>query len=110
MCPDCHREVHEVSEEAYFFKLSKYQKDLEKFYEDNPNFIQPLTRKNEMLNNFIKPGLEDLSVTRTTVDWGIPVPSDPKHVVYVWIYVFQEHPLLGVFQLPLMINMLFMFG
>ena len=85
MCPDCHREVHEVSEEAYFFKLSKYQKDLEKFYEDNPNFIQPLTRKNEMLNNFIKPGLQDLCVSRTSFDWGIPVAFDDKHVVYVWL-------------------------
>ena len=65
MCPDCHREVHEVSEEAYFFKLSKYQDDLVKFYEENPNFILPLSRKNEMLNNFIKPGLSDLCVSRT---------------------------------------------
>ena len=84
-CPDCHREVHEVSEEAYFFKLSKYQDRLVKFYEDNPSFIQPESRKNEMLNNFIKPGLEDLCVSRTSFDWGIPVTFDPKHVVYVWV-------------------------
>lgn len=84
-CPDCHREVHEVSEEAYFFRLSKYQDKLIKFYEDNPNFIQPESRKNEMLNNFIKPGLEDLCVSRTTFSWGIPVSFDTKHVIYVWI-------------------------
>ena len=85
MCPDCHREVHEVSEEAYFFKLSKYQDDLVKFYEENPNFILPLSRKNEMLNNFIKPGLSDLCVSRTSFTWGIPVTFDDKHVIYVWI-------------------------
>lgn len=91
MCPDCHREVHEVSEEAYFFKLSKYQKDLEKFYDENPNFILPLTRKNEMLNNFIKPGLEDLCVSRTSFTWGIPVTFDDKHVVYVWIDALSNY-------------------
>ena len=84
-CPDCGREVSEVSEEAYFFKLSKYQDRLVKFYEEHPTFIEPESRKNEMLNNFIKPGLEDLCVSRTTFDWGIPVTFDPKHVVYVWI-------------------------
>ena len=84
-CPDCHREVHEVSEEAYFFKLSAYQDKLVKYYEDNPNFILPLTRKNEMLNNFINPGLEDLCVSRTSFKWGIPVDFDPDHVVYVWV-------------------------
>ena len=84
-CPDCGREVNEVSEEAYFFKLSKYQDRLVKFYEEHPTFIEPESRKNEMLNNFIKPGLEDLCVSRTTFDWGIPVTFDPKHVVYVWI-------------------------
>ena len=84
-CPDCHREVHEVSEEAYFFKLSAYQDKLVKFYEENPNFILPLTRKNEMLNNFINPGLEDLCVSRTSFKWGIPVDFDPNHVVYVWV-------------------------
>ena len=91
MCPDCHREVHEVSEEAYFFKLSKYQDRLVKFYEENPNFILPLTRKNEMLNNFIKPGLEDLCVSRTTFDWGIPVTFDEGHVVYVWIDALSNY-------------------
>ena len=84
-CPDCHREVHEVKEEAYFFRLSKYQERLEKFYEENPNFIQPVARKNEMLNNFIKPGLSDLCVSRTSFKWGIPVDFDDKHVIYVWI-------------------------
>ena len=84
-CPDCGRDVNEVSEEAYFFKLSKYQDRLVKFYEEHPTFIEPESRKNEMLNNFIKPGLEELCVSRTTFDWGIPVTFDPKHVVYVWI-------------------------
>ena len=84
-CPDCHREVHKVKEEAYFFRLSKYQKRLEKFLDDNPDFIQPISRKNEMINNFIKPGLEDLCVSRTSFDWGIPVTFDSKHVVYVWL-------------------------
>ncbi len=90
-CPDCHREVHEVSEEAYFFKLSKYQKRLEEFLESNPDFIQPISRKNEMLNNFIKPGLEDLCVSRTSFDWGIPVTFDDKHVVYVWIDALSNY-------------------
>ena len=85
MCPDCHREVHEVSEEAYFFRLSKYQDKLVEFYDKNPNFILPLSRKNEMINNFLKPGLDDLCVSRTTFSWGIPVDFDPKHVIYVWI-------------------------
>ncbi len=84
-CPDCGREVEEASEEAYFFKLSKYQDKLEKFIEDNPNFLQPAARRNEMLNNFIKPGLQDLCVSRTSFDWGIEVDFDPKHVVYVWL-------------------------
>jgi len=84
-CPDCGRDVHLVKEESYFFKLSKYQDKLVEFYESNPSFIQPESRKNEMINNFIKPGLEDLCVSRTTFDWGIPVSFDPKHVVYVWI-------------------------
>ena len=90
-CPDCHREVHEVSEEAYFFKLSKYQDKLVKYYEDNPTFIQPETRKNEMLNNFIKPGLEDLCVSLTSFTWGIPVTFDPKHVVYVWVDALSNY-------------------
>lgn len=90
-CPDCHRDVHEVSEEAYFFKLSKYQDQLVKYYEDNPTFIQPESRKNEMLNNFIKPGLEDLCVSRTSFNWGIPVTFDPKHVVYVWVDALSNY-------------------
>ncbi|GAA0503959.1 methionine--tRNA ligase [Salinibacillus aidingensis] len=84
-CPDCGRPVELVKEESYFFKMSKYVDRLLQFYEDNPQFIQPETRKNEMINNFIKPGLEDLAVSRTTFDWGIEVPGDPKHVIYVWI-------------------------
>ncbi len=84
-CPDCGREVEKQSEEAYFFKLSKYQKKLEEYIEKNPNFIQPVARKNEMLNNFIKPGLQDLCVSRTSFKWGIPVDFDDKHVVYVWL-------------------------
>ena len=90
-CPDCHRDVHEVSEEAYFFRLSKYQDQLVKYYEDNPTFIQPESRKNEMLNNFIKPGLEDLCVSRTSFNWGIPVTFDPKHVVYVWVDALSNY-------------------
>ena len=85
MCPDCGRPVHESREEAYFFRLSKYQQKLEKYIEDHPDFIQPESRKNEMLNNFIKPGLQDLCVSRTSFSWGIPVDFDPKHVVYVWL-------------------------
>ena len=84
-CPDCGREVKMMKEEAYFFNMKKYQDRLIKFYEENPNFIDPVFRKNEIFNNFIKPGLEDLCVTRTSFDWGIKVPSDNKHVVYVWL-------------------------
>lgn len=84
-CPDCGRDVAEASEEAYFFRLSKYQKQLEEYIESHPEFIQPVARKNEMLNNFIKPGLQDLCVSRTSFDWGIPVDFDQKHVVYVWL-------------------------
>ena len=84
-CPDCGREVEEKCEEAYFFKLSKYQKQLEKHIEEHPEFIQPVSRKNEMMNNFIKPGLQDLCVSRTSFKWGIPVDFDDKHVVYVWL-------------------------
>ncbi len=90
-CPDCGREVKLVSEEAYFFKLSKYQDRLVKYYEDNPEFILPLSRKNEMLNNFINPGLEDLCVSRTSFKWGIPVDFDPDHVVYVWIDALSNY-------------------
>src|SRR5690606_5010686 len=84
-CPDCGRPVQKVKEESYFFKVSKYADRLLQYYEENPEFIQPESRKNEMINNFIKPGLEDLAVSRTTFDWGIKVPNDPKHVIYVWI-------------------------
>jgi len=84
-CPECGRDVYLVKEESYFFKLSKYQDRIIKLYEENPDFIQPESRKNEMLNNFIKPGLEDLCVSRTTFKWGVPVTFDPKHVIYVWI-------------------------
>lgn len=84
-CPDCGREVKEAKEEAYFFRLSNYQEKLEKYIEEHPDFIQPVSRKNEMMNNFIKPGLQDLCVSRTSFSWGIPVDFDPKHVVYVWL-------------------------
>ncbi|MCL6516620.1 methionine--tRNA ligase [Alicyclobacillus sp.] len=84
-CPDCGREVQYVSEESYFFRMSKYVDRLLQFYEEHPDFIQPESRKNEMINNFIKPGLKDLCVSRTSFDWGIPVRRDPKHVVYVWL-------------------------
>mgnify|MGYP002262803425 FL=1 len=84
-CPDCGREVNRKSEEAYFFRLSKYQDRLIEYIETHPDFIQPEARKNEMLNNFLKPGLQDLCVSRTSFDWGIPVDFDPKHVVYVWL-------------------------
>ncbi|CAH2215144.1 methionine--tRNA ligase [Tepidibacter aestuarii] len=84
-CPDCGREVYLAKEEAYFFKLSKYQDRLIKYFEENPDFCFPESRKNEMLNNFLKAGLEDLCVSRTTFDWGIKVPLDSKHVVYVWL-------------------------
>ncbi len=90
-CPDCHREVHEVSEEAYFFRLSKYQDKLVEFYETHPHFIEPESRKNEMLNNFIKPGLEDLCVSRTSFNWGVPVTFDDKHVIYVWIDALSNY-------------------
>lgn len=84
-CPDCGREVKPAEEEAYFFRMSKYADRLQKFFDDNPEFISPVSRKNEMLNNFLKPGLQDLCVTRTSFKWGIPVDFDPKHVVYVWL-------------------------
>ena len=84
-CPDCGREVRKMKEEAYFFNMKKYADRLLQYYEDHPNFIKPDYRKQEMINNFIKPGLEDLCVTRTSFDWGIPVLSDPKHVIYVWL-------------------------
>lgn len=84
-CPDCGREVKMASEEAYFFRMSKYADRLMKYYDEHPDFIVPLSRKNEMVNNFLKPGLQDLCVSRTSFSWGIPVKSDPKHVVYVWL-------------------------
>ena len=84
-CPDCGREVHKAQEEAYFFKLSNYQDKLIEYIETHPEFIQPESRKNEMINNFLKPGLQDLCVSRTSFNWGIPVDFDSKHVVYVWI-------------------------
>ena len=90
-CPDCGREVKKAKEEAYFLRLSKYQKQLEEFIENNENFIYPEARKKEMLNNFIKPGLQDLCVSRTSFKWGIPVSFDDKHVVYVWIDALSNY-------------------
>lgn len=90
-CPDCGRPVEKVKEQSYFFKMSKYADRLLEYYEENPDFIQPESRKNEMINNFIKPGLEDLAVSRTTFDWGIKVPGDPKHVIYVWIDALSNY-------------------
>nr|WP_243661028.1 methionine--tRNA ligase [Miniphocaeibacter halophilus] len=84
-CPDCGRPVQYHEEESYFFKLSKYQDRIIKLYEDNPNFLLPESRRNEMLNNFIKKGLDDLSVTRNSFDWGVKVPFDDNHIIYVWI-------------------------
>ena len=84
-CPDCGREVKKMKEESYFFNMNKYIDRLLKYYDEHPNFIKPDYRKEEMINNFIKPGLEDLCVTRTSFDWGIKVLSDPKHVIYVWL-------------------------
>ncbi len=90
-CPDCGRPVESVKEESYFFKLSAYQDKLIKHIEDNPAFIQPQTRQNEMINNFLKPGLEDLCVSRTSFKWGVPVEFDPGHVVYVWIDALSNY-------------------
>lgn len=90
-CPDCGRAVELVKEESYFFRMSKYADRLLEYYENNPEFIQPESRKNEMINNFIKPGLEDLAVSRTSFDWGIKVNGDPKHVVYVWIDALSNY-------------------
>ena len=90
-CPDCGRPVEKTKEEAYFFKMSKYQKQLEDYIEENPLFIQPESRKNEMLNNFIKPGLQDLCVSRTSFTWGVPVEFDPGHVIYVWIDALSNY-------------------
>lgn len=90
-CPDCGRDVELTKEESYFFKLSKYADRLIKYIEDNPDFIQPQSRQNEMLNNFLRPGLEDLCVSRTSFDWGIPVTFDEKHVIYVWIDALSNY-------------------
>ena len=90
-CPDCGREVKKESEEAYFFKLSKYQDRLMDYINEHPEFIQPESRKNEMIQNFLKVGLQDLCVSRTTFSWGVPVDFDPKHVVYVWIDALSNY-------------------
>ena len=90
-CPDCGREVRKEKEETYFLRLSKYQKQLEQYIEENPNFIYPESRKKEMLNNFIKPGLQDLCVSRSTFKWGVPVTFDDKHVIYVWIDALSNY-------------------
>ena len=90
-CPDCGRPVHKTKEEAYFFKLSKYADRLMKHIEDNPHFIQPESRKNEMINNFLKPGLQDLCVSRTSFKWGVPVTFDENHVIYVWIDALSNY-------------------
>ncbi|NMA84656.1 MAG: methionine--tRNA ligase [Epulopiscium sp.] len=91
LCPDCHRDVEKVKEESYFFKLSKYQDRLIQHIEDHPEFIQPQSRQNEMLNNFLRPGLEDLCVSRTSFKWGVPVSFDEGHVVYVWIDALSNY-------------------
>ena len=91
LCPDCHREAQLTREEAYFFKMSKYQDRLIQYYEDHPEICLPPSRKNEMLNNFLKPGLEDLCVSRTSFDWGIKVPFDEKHVIYVWLDALSNY-------------------
>lgn len=90
-CPDCGREVKPAKEEAYFLKLSKYQKQLEEYIETNEHFIYPEARKKEMLNNFIKPGLQDLCVSRTSFKWGVPVDFDDKHVIYVWVDALSNY-------------------
>ena len=90
-CPDCGRPVELTKEEAYFFKLSEYQDALLKHFQENPEFLEPVSRKNEMVNNFLKPGLEDLCVSRTSFDWGIPVPIDEKHVIYVWLDALSNY-------------------
>lgn len=91
ICPDCHRKLTTAKEESYFFKLTKYQKRLEEYYNQNPDFIRLETTKNEMLNGFIKPGLQDLCVSRTTFSWGIPVEFNPNHVIYVWIDALSNY-------------------
>ncbi len=90
-CPDCGREVKKTKEDAYFFKMSKYQDKLMQYIEEHPDFIQPESRKKEMVNNFLKPGLQDLCVSRTSFTWGIPVEFDPGHVIYVWIDALSNY-------------------
>ncbi len=90
-CPDCGRDCVDAKEEAYFLKLGKYQDRLLKYYEENPDFIAPLSRRNEMINNFLKPGLSDLCVSRSSFTWGVPVPFDDKHVTYVWIDALSNY-------------------
>ena len=90
-CPDCGAKVTMAREETYFFRLSAYGKKLEEYIENNPDFIQPESRRNEMLNNFIRPGLQDICISRSTFDWGVHVPFDPKHVVYVWIDALMNY-------------------
>ncbi|HSN66596.1 MAG TPA: methionine--tRNA ligase, partial [Fusibacter sp.] len=90
-CPDCGRDVQSTKEEAYFFRLSNYQDKLLKLLESNPDILEPKSRVNEMINNFIKPGLDDLCISRSTFDWGIPVPKDEKHVIYVWIDALSNY-------------------
>ncbi|MPQ29922.1 methionine--tRNA ligase [Clostridium estertheticum] len=90
-CPDCGRPVEKAKEEAYFFKMSKYADKLIEYIETHPDFIQPESRKNEMINNFLKPGLQDLCVSRTTFNWGIPVEFDPGHVIYVWVDALSNY-------------------
>lgn len=91
LCPDCGRPLERAKEESYFFRMSKYADRLIQYIEDHPHFIQPESRKNEMLNNFLKPGLQDLAVSRTSFDWGIKVPFDDKHVIYVWIDALSNY-------------------
>ena len=90
-CPECRSEVRPTKEEAYFLKLSKYQKQLEEHILKNPDFIYPESRKREMLNNFIKPGLQDLCVSRTSFKWGVPVTFDDKHIIYVWVDALSNY-------------------
>lgn len=91
LCPDCHRPVHTASEDAYFFKTGKYVDQLLKVMDENPKFLLPINRKNEMINTFIKPGLEDLCVSRTSFNWGIPTNENPRHVVYVWLDALSNY-------------------
>ncbi len=91
ICPDCGRPVEKIKEKSYFFRMSKYQDRLLKHIEEYPEFIQPESRKNEMINNFLKPGLEDLSISRSTFDWGVKIPDDPEHVIYVWIDALSNY-------------------